>query len=131
MPVRSRITTKGFAEYLERLAKAGKDIDAISGRALTAGGEILLSGMQKRAPKDTHNLESHLAVEGPHQDGNLIYVEVGLAKDTDADTARYGNVQEYGSARTQAQPYVRPTLDEDMGKARQAMRAVFEDEDVL
>ncbi len=131
MPVRSRITTKGFAEYLERLAQAGKDIDAISGQALAAGGEILLEGMQKRVPKDTHNLESHLAVEGPSQDGNFVYVEVGLARDSDADTARYGNVQEYGSARTQAQPYVRPALDEDMGKARKAMREVFEAEEVL
>ncbi len=131
MPVRSRITTKGFAEYLEKLARSGKDIDRVSAQALEAGGEILLRGMRRRVPKDTHNLEDHLVSAGPYQEGNFVYVEVGLEKDTDADTARYGNVQEYGSAHTPAQPYVRPALDEDMKEARGAMRDVFEVEGVL
>jgi len=125
MPIKSRLTTKGFEEYLERIARAGKDIDVIADQALTAGGEILLDGMHRRVPKDSGNLDAHLELMGPVQDGNFHYIDVGLGKGTDADTARYGNVQEFGSATTPAQPYVRPTLDSDMGKARRAMREVF------
>lgn len=125
MTVRARLDTKGFAEYLENIVQAGKDIDAITDRALTEGGEILLSGMQRRVPKDTRNLEAHLTVDGPYQDGNFHYVLVGIDKSTDGETVRYGNAQEYGTASMPAQPYIRPTLDEDMKKARAAMKDVF------
>lgn len=124
MPIKSRITTKGFEEYLEKLARAGRDIDHVSDQALQAGGEILLNGMQTRVPKLTHNLESDLGVDGPHSDGNLHYIDVGLVH-ADADTARYGNVQEFGSATTAAQPYIRPTLDGDMTKARAEMKKIL------
>lgn len=124
MPIKTRLTTKGFAEYLERLQKAGRDIDAVSDQALAQGGEILLGGMKTRVPKDTHNLENSLKIDGPHQDGSFHYIEVGVI-DADDDTARYGNVQEFSSAHTPAQPYVRPTLDGDMAKARAEMRKVF------
>ncbi len=125
MPIKTRLTTKGFEEYLENIARAGKNIDVIADEALEAGGEILLDGMHRRVPKDTGNLDANLELMGPVQDGNFHYIDVGLGKGTDADTARYGNVQEFGSATTPAQPYVRPTLDSDMGKARRAMRDVF------
>jgi HK97 gp10 family phage protein len=131
MAVRSKLETKGFAEYLEKIAAAGRDIDPIAGRALDAGGDILLSGMQRRVPKDTRNLEQHLEKDGPHQDGNFHYIEVGLSRRADADTARYGNAQEFGTSSMAAQPYIRPTLDSDMGKARAAMKQVFEEEGVL
>lgn len=131
MPIKTRLTTKGFEEYLEKIAQAGQDIDAIADEALAAGGAILLDGMQRRVPKDTHNLEEHLAVSEPQRDGNFHYIDVGLLHGTDANTARYGGVQEFGSAHTPAQPYVRPTMDEDMGKARKAMRQVFKEKDIL
>jgi HK97 gp10 family phage protein len=128
---RTKLTTKGFEEYLEAIAQAGKDVDTVTNEALTAGGAILVDGMQRRVPKDTHNLEQHLTCTNPVQDGNYHYVEVGISKDADATTHRYGNVQEFGSAHTPAQPYFRPTFDEDMSKARAAMRKVFEEKKLL
>jgi HK97 gp10 family phage protein len=122
----ARLETKGFAEWMERIAQAGRDVDQVAGQALEEGAEVLLEGMRKRVPKDTHNLEENLERTEVRQDGNVSYVDVGLSKDADAKTARYGNAQEYGSSNMQAQPYIRPTLDEDMSKARKAMRAVFE-----
>ena len=121
-----KLTTKGFEEYLENLARAGKNIDAITDRALNAGGEVLLKGMRRRVPKDTHNLEDHLVIEGPKKDGNFHYILVGLVN-ADADTARYGTAQEYGSSSMAAQPYIRPTIDEDKGKAGKAMLEVFKE----
>lgn len=131
MPVRARLETKGFAEYLERLAQAGQDIDTIAAEALKAGGQVLLAGMLQRVPRRTGNLAAHLEVTEPKQDGNFVYIEVGMPRKDDADVARYGNVMEYGSSSTAAQPYIRPTLDSDMRAAREEMRRVFEETGVL
>jgi len=125
-----KLTTKGFEEYLENLAKLGKDIDVITDKALKAGGEVLLKGMRRRVPKDTHNLENHLIIDGPHQDGNYHYILVGLVR-PDADTARYGTAQEYGTSSMAAQPYIRPTIDEDKGKAGKEMLEVFKEAGAL
>jgi HK97 gp10 family phage protein len=129
MAVRTRFEIKGVDEYLEKLRKAGQDIDAVADRALAAGGEILAEGMRRRVPKDTHNLEKHIGVTAPAADGNVHYVEVGVLE-ADADTARYGNVQEFGAATTPAQPYIRPTIKEDWSKARKAMKQVIVDAQV-
>jgi HK97 gp10 family phage protein len=130
MATKGRINTKGFEQYLERIARAGSDIDAAAGRALQAGGDVLLAGMKRRVPKDTRNLEEHLVIDGPHQDGNYIYIDVGIPSDkrTDAETARYGNAQEYGTSSMPAQPYIRPTMDEERAKARRAMRSSLKKE---
>lgn len=127
MAVRAKITTKGFEETLEALAQMGRNIDPIVDQALGAGGNVLLEGMQRRVPKDTLNLHDHLALEGPIQDGNYHYILVGMARDTDAKTARYGNAQEYGTSSMAAQPYIRPTIDEDMRKARREMIDVLKE----
>ena len=134
MAVKSRLVAKGFEEYLEAIAKAGQNIDAVADEALKAGALVLQKGMKSRAPKDTHNLEAHINIDGPYQDGNFHYVDVGVIHKiefTDAETARYGNVQEYSSANTPAQPYIRPTLDHDMSKARAEMKKVFVEKGAL
>ena len=135
MPIRTRLTTKGFDAYLQKLAEAGANIDAVTDEALAAGGEVLAKGMQSRAPVLTGNLRDNLAASAPKADGNLHFIEVGLKKEADGDTHRYALAQEYGWAdRTGAKagkPYIRPTLDADMGKARTAMRNVFKSRGAL
>ena len=127
MAVRATITTKGFEALLDALAQMGADVDAAADQALQNGGQTLLDGMLRRVPRDTGNLAANLSIDGPHLDGNYHYITVGLNHGVDADTARYGAVQEYGAADTPAQPYIRPTLEEDMRKARQAMVKVFQE----
>jgi hypothetical protein len=134
MVIRLRLETKGFKDYLERIAAAGKDVDAAADAALVAGAAVLLKGMRERVPKDTWNLEEHLLIQGPTVDGNQHYIEVGFTRDrmiTDPETARYGNAQEYGWGDKKGfrggQSYIRSTMDSDLGKARAAMRKAFED----
>lgn len=131
MAARARLDTKGFADYLERIARAGRDVDKAADSALQAGGEVLAVGMRQRVAKDTRNLEQHLGKSEPKGDGNYHFVLVGIVAGTDAETARYGNAQEYGSSSMPAHPYIRPALDEDMGKAKRAMRASFEQDGLL
>lgn len=120
MATRIKVDTKGLTQLIEQLALAGQDVDAAIERALTAGGEVAKAGMIERVPKDTHNLEKHIDVTPVKRDGNFSYVEVGVLS-PDADTARYGNAQEYGTSSMPATPYLRPTMIEDAGKIRKAM----------
>jgi len=121
MATRVKVSTKGLEDTFEKLAQMGRDLDAAAAEILMAGGQVLLAGMKQRVPKDTHNLEDHLIIDGPHQDGNFHSILVGLVN-ADAETARYGNAQEYGTSSMPAQPYVRPTVDADGRKASKAMR---------
>ncbi len=148
MTTQIKFSMRGFEEYLERIAQAGKDVDAAADRALLAAAEILQKGMKSRVPVDTGNLRDHIKIKGPEQDGNYHSVEVGVIHNrqyTDADTARYGNVQEYGrvvdnataidtefgSVRKSAHPYIRPTLKGDASKALKAMRESLKEEKII
>ena len=111
---------RGIAEYMEQIEAAGGDIMAAATRAVDAGSEVILAGMQRRVPVLTGNLKNHLG-QKIETSGDDVIAHVGLL-DPDADTARYGNVQEYGSASMPAHPYVRPAFDNDATRARRAMR---------
>lgn len=125
MPVRFKVETKGLGDYMEQLQRLGGDIDAAADEALDAGGDVLVEGMQRRAPKDTHNLERKINKTASQGDGNFHFILVGLVN-VDADTARYGTAQEYGTSSMAAQPYLRPTIDEDMKLARKRMKETFQ-----
>lgn len=122
MSTTGRLDFSGLSNYLEELARAGQDVDAAAARALDAGAQPILTQMKVLVPKDTHNLEGHLGVDGPHRTGNFTYVDIGVVT-ADRETAIYGNVQEYGSSSVEAQPYIRPSLK---GKKAAAMRAMKE-----
>lgn len=125
MPVRYKLETKGFSEYLERTVQAGHNIDLVADEALSSGGDVLLDGMLRRVPRKTGNLAAHLERTEPERDGNFHSVLVGLSRSADANTARYGGAQEFGTSSMPAHPYIRPAIDEDMRSARAAMRAIF------
>jgi len=50
---------------------------------------------------------------------------------TDAETARYGMAQEYGTSSMSAHPYIRPTLKADNRKIRGAERKVLKEDAIL
>jgi len=125
MTTKATVSTKGFEEYLEKLANAGRDVDQSVQKALMAGANVAQKGMQKRVRKDTHNLQDHIQIDGPHQEGNYSYLDVGVINKksfTDAETARYGNAQEYGTSSMPAQPYIRATMQNDKAKIRKAIK---------
>lgn len=133
---------KGFEEWLDRVQQAGVDIDESTARAVDAGATVALTGMRKRVRKRLHNLENHIQKGDLERSGNNFSVKVGLL-DLGKPGARYGVprirkrvsrrrnkvypreflygvVQEFGSSTMKAQPYIRPTFDNDRSKIRQA-----------
>jgi len=132
MPIKAGFSTKGFESYLEDIQQAGKDIDAAAARALQAGAGVLLPVMVELVPKDEHDLERSLVIDGPHQDGNRIYIDVGLI-DAPKEIAIYGGVQEYGSPskHIQAQSYIRAAWDRMKSKVSKAIRGSLKAEGMV
>lgn len=127
---RAVLSTKGFEEYLERIATAGENVDDAADEALAAGGQVLVDGMQQRAPEAEGNLKQHIGATEPKSEGGFHWIEVGI-QDVDRETEMYFFYQEMGTASMAAHPYVRPTLDNDARAARAAMLQVFKARKVL
>lgn len=125
MTTRGTFSLKGLDAYLEELAQAERDIDAIAPEVLMESGEEVKADMQRFVPKDLRNLENSIVVDGPHRDGNFHYVDIGVITD-DSDIAIYGNVQEYGSSSVAAQPYIRPALEKNKNIIRKTLKKLFE-----
>jgi HK97 gp10 family phage protein len=124
MTTRARLDfSRGISAYLEDLQKVGVDIDAAAQGALSKGAEILHAEMDRLVPKETGNLQEHIVILGPFQDGNVSYVEVGVVG-ADAETAIYGNVQEYGSPSKNIKPqsYIRAAIDNKAAAVKKAIR---------
>ncbi len=124
MAFKTRISTSGLAEHIQRLVDQQKDVDAVVAEGLAEAAEILKTEMVKLAPVKTGNLRDHIRIAGPTKEGNVTYIEVGVIhskKLTDATTARYANAQEYGTSSMAAQPYVRPGTSKAKNKARKAL----------
>ena len=122
MPLRTTLDIQGIEQTLEELARQAMDVNQATVEALKVGGSVLLNEMLVRVPRDTGNLAKNLVYTPPAMDGNYIFTVVGISKNADADTARYGAAQEYGTAKMAAQLYIRPALDNGFRKARIAMR---------
>jgi len=136
---RVTLTLDGYDEYLEKLQKTGQDIDQIAEQCLDAGGNVLVAGMQRRAPYSLIKQACRKTVV--MADGNKRYLYLGVLRGTDAEIARIAAVWEFGGRSTPSpknpkrkprpgikmKPYIRPTLHNDAKKARSAMEDVFQD----
>jgi HK97 gp10 family phage protein len=134
MTTQGVFSLRGMEEYLENLASAGENVDDAAKRAVMAGTEVAQTGMKRRAAYLTGNLQEHIQIKGPEQDGNFISAEVGLIHEkayTDAETARYGNANEYGTSSMPAHPFIRPTLKTDASKIRRAERESLKKDSVI
>lgn len=90
---------KGLDELISKLKKL-KGLQE-NKHALLAGAFVIEAGAKKRAPVETGFLRGSITSSETEKGAK---VTVG---------ANYGYYQEFGSAHNKAQPYIRPTLDED------------------
>ena len=128
MTTQGRFDLKGLGEWLEQLAQAGENVDQAAQETIAEAAVAVQEKMLNLVPIDTGNLYNHIQIDGPYQEGNFSWVDVGVIHNigfTDADTAIYGNVMEYGSARIAARPYIRPALKSSRGVVRDALKTVM------
>lgn len=116
-----KIRLTGLEEYADRIKQAGQDVDEVIQEGLGALGDEILADMHRLVPKDTHNLESHLAKE-LLQDGHVHVLTIGIDASEGAKTFVYGMVQEYGSSSVKAHPYIRPAMERGRKRVMQVIK---------
>ena len=102
--------TLNLDPYLETLSKAGRDVDKIvvemlQGYQYTVYG-FLYDTLRASSEQWTGATARTLFVDGPKQEGNYIYLELGAHTDQDP-SAFY---KEYGRPNQAAEPFLRPVL---------------------
>lgn len=106
---------RGFAE-LERLLNQLPERVAknVTVNALKAGGRVLVKGMKQRAPKRTGALAASPTVSSAAKvTKGKSQAAVGFKK----PVSRRVHLTEFGTENTLAQPFIRPTLEQDNAKA--------------
>lgn len=97
---------------LERLLKQLPDVVAkkVTVNGLKAGGRVLVKGIKARAPRRTGKLANSAVVSSASKAtrGESLAV-VGFL----TPVSRRVHLTEFGTQHSPAQPFIRPTLDED------------------
>lgn len=102
---------KGFAE-LERLLVRLPDAIAkkVTVNGLKAGGRVLVKGMKARAPRLTGKLaDSPMVTSSKKSTKNKGQAVVGFKK----PTSRRVHLTEFGTEHSKAEPFIRPTIEQD------------------
>ena len=129
MATKGTMTLQGLDEYLEALANAGEDVDGAARDALLEGATVLQEAMQSLVPILTGRLYLHIAIDGPHTNGNYSWCDVGIIHDiafTPKDVAIQANTIEYGGVRRAAQPFIRPAMRNNKKIMLVAMQKILE-----
>lgn len=98
---------EGLSELHAKLIKL-KDIKD-NPDALLAGAYVLEAGAKRRAPVDTGFLRASGSSNKTTGGAEVVF------------TANYAYYQEFGTSKMPAQPFVRPTIDEDGDKIVEAV----------
>lgn len=85
-----------------------KDVDTI--KVALAGGYVLLKGSQEKAPVDKGLLRANSEVVPAGEGAEMRFNQ------------EYAIYQEFGTSKMQANPYVRPTIDEQGDEIIAAMK---------
>jgi HK97 gp10 family phage protein len=110
--MKATFVLKGLDAYLEDLAQAGQDIDAIVTGVLDEARPVAEARMHEilRSTSEqwTGATAETIYTTPVQKDGNFIYFELG-ANTGDDPSAQY---KEYGRIRQKAEPFLRPSLTE-------------------
>lgn len=109
----SGVTVEGLAEAKKKLTKlTPKQMRAVERNSLRAGGQLLAKRAKARAPMRTGRLRKR---------GVTVSVSVSMsAAEVNVGTGRIGLFNELGTKRMQAQPFMRPALDESQDEIIEA-----------
>lgn len=125
-------------EFLLKISRLGKDMDAVAEKVLQSGGEEVLkktksnlSAVIGKSGKSTGQLEKALGLtpvkvdrEGNHD------IKVGFSepRSDGSSNAKIANILEYGSSKQAAKPFLKPAKNASKKSAIQAMEETFENE---
>ncbi|PRX11235.1 UNVERIFIED_ORG: HK97 gp10 family phage protein [Martelella mediterranea] len=108
----------GISRLKKRLNAIPKDVrEAVAPDLLKSGNELAAT-MKQLAPEDSGDLKDSIAVTGPGQQtpaysqpgGSKTLPENAVAVTVGNEEVRYPHLVEYGTSKTDAQPYFWPSV---------------------
>ena len=110
MTTRGNFTLTGLSNYLEDLAAAEQDVNAVVAQTLEYTRSVaeteMLQNLRKSSDLWTGATAATLYSTDSQEDGNYVFIEFGA--DTQKDPA--GFYKEYGTTRQAAEAFLRPAL---------------------
>jgi len=107
---------EGLTNLKQKIEEKRKEIGAVFEKDLNEGADRVVASAKSRAPKGiTHNLENAIGKNEVWERGGKYSIYVGIQINdvfTKAD-GWYARMQEYGTSKMKAQPYLRPALNEN------------------
>lgn len=108
----------GLPQLQKAIDAKRKEIEQIFIDGVGNGADTVKASAKEKAPKDIHNLENAIDRDEVWNKNGKITAHVGVSVTglfNEAD-GRYGRMQEYGTSKMQANPYLRPALNENKKK---------------
>lgn len=140
MPVKSTVSVQGLSELGERLKRLGSDVALKHCRAATSAGatvvkkqaiinapesdeEHMLEGVKVQPGNLKKNIVVKRVTKSEHTSEHIVTVR---GKKKDGYAARYGRLDEFGTVKMAAKPYLRPAFDTKKGEALEKIRQTLE-----
>ena len=106
---------EGLSQLQKAIDAKRKEIEQVIIKGVGKGADTVKASAKVKAPKDEHNLENAIDKDEVWNKNGKISVHVGISVTglfNEAD-GRYAKMQEHGTSKMKAQPYLRPALNEN------------------
>ena len=118
---KSTFRVRGAKELEAKLKKIGSAVQGIMlEKAAMAGGLIIRDRAEELAPHLTGFLEEKIEVQVAKKKKDQVQVSIGPHR-----RAFYGHMQEFGTVKHAAQPFMRPSFDEKKDEATRTTAKFF------
>jgi len=121
-----RFEISGFNEYLEKIQKAGRNIDEVVAEAIEKSIEPILEDISAWAEKHkmTGATMEGVAVSGVQHEGNKTFVQVGIDSNK-SENSWHAVFIEYGTPTTPADPGIRTAFSGNKRKVIEMQKDVL------
>jgi len=121
-----RFDLKGLDEYLKKVEASGRNVEEAVKKAITESGKPIYEDIKAWAEK--HKLTG-ATLEGVKmspvkQDGNYIYIEIGIDT-TESKNAWHAVFVEYGTPTQPADPGIRTAFSGNKNKVKKIQKEVL------
>jgi HK97 gp10 family phage protein len=109
---------EGIENIQKAIEQKRKEIGGVFNQDLNSGADEIVTSAKIKAPKDKHNLEKAIDKNEVRERGGKFSIYVGI-KINDIFTRAdgwYARMQEKGTSKMKAHPYLRPAFDEHKGR---------------
>ena len=117
------INLTGMDELLARLARTNTNVEAVKGKALMTGAEIIQKEIEARAPVKSGFLKDHIVIS---EKAGVDAIDVGPGKEV-----YYAKMIEFGTKKgnkLSPNPFVEPAYLAKRAEAKEAIAEVIREE---